>query len=331
MKFCELAKILHKYRRDRSETTAMCVQILTDAILDDVALEKIGSADEDINPMYGKKESTLQAIYSGKRLKISEEDAGIMLSRVDEAHFADFVNQYSYDALSQMSEDISKYGFDAHPDNVGEICGNIMAQIINNRAEGKSDDITTLTIKKKETGKRVKDIAPATIERRGDKLHICGEEIVIHQMLVPQNVANIELKYIKALCDAYAQALGRTAVTEADIPSLPDPFPEDYTDQRKAYYSAESIEHSIRDTFDDGEDEFAKLKKDAWDGIRMTYRNSRRYADGYERLVAVLEKVTSTTLDLSVLSQIRNLIGNLEKMGICHILVNDGTISSWVV
>lgn len=281
--------------------------------------------------MYGKSPSTLKAIYSGERLKISQEDAALMTGRVDSEHFAEFINSFSFDALSELSQDMQKFGFDAHPDNVGEICGNIMEQIINNRAEGKSDDITTLTIKKKETGKRIKYIVPATIERRGDKLHICGEEIVIHQMLVPQNVANIELKYIKALCDAYAQALGKTGITEADISSLPDPFPEDFSDQRKAYYSAESIEHSIRDTFDDGEDEFAKLKKDAWDGIRMTYRNSRKYADGYERLVAVLEKVTNTTLDLSVLSQIRSLIGNLEKMGICHILVNDGTISSWVV
>lgn len=72
---------------------------------------------------------------------------------------------------------------------------------------------------------------------------------------------------------------------------MPEPFPEDFSDQCKAYYSAKSIEHSIRDTFDDGEDEFAKIKREAWDGIRMTYR-SRKYADGYERLIAVLEKVT---------------------------------------
>lgn len=52
--------------------------------------------------------------------------------------------------------------------------------------------------------------------------------------------------------------------------------------------------------------------------------------DGYARLNAVLEKVTSTSLDRSILSQMRNLIGNLEKKGICHILVNDGTIESWV-
>lgn len=62
-------------------------------------------------------------------------------------------------------------------------------------------------------------------------------------MLVPQNAANIELKYIKALCDAYAQALGRQNVTEADVPSLPVHFSKDSSNQRKAYYNTESIEH----------------------------------------------------------------------------------------
>ena len=60
----------------------------------------------------------------------------------------------------------------------------------------------------------------------------------------------------------------------------------------------------------------------------MTYR--KRYDNGYDRLIAVLEKITNTTVDLSTLNQIRNLIGNMEKKGICHILVNDGTIKSWV-
>lgn len=46
-------------------------------------------------------------------------------------------------------------------------------------------------------------------------------------------------------------------------------------------------------------------------GINTTYW--RKYADGYERLNTVLEKITSTSLDGSVLSQMRNLIGNLEK------------------
>ena len=56
----------------------------------------------------------------------------------------------------------------------------------------------------------------------------------------------------------------------------------------------------------------------------------KEYPDGYARLNAVLEKITNTSLDGSVLSQMRSLIGNLEKKGICHILVNDGVIESWV-
>lgn len=60
----------------------------------------------------------------------------------------------------------------------------------------------------------------------------------------------------------------------------------------------------------------------------MTYR--KRYDTGYDRLIAVLEKITNTSLDLSTLVQIRNLIGNMEKKGICHILVNEGTIKAWV-
>ena len=76
------------------------------------------------------------------------------------------------------------------------------------------------------------------------------------------------------------------------------------------------------------EDEFEIIEKDAFDGIYITYID--KYDNGYERLKAVLNKITVTTLDKSVLCQIHSLIGTLEKQGICHILVNDGVIKSWV-
>lgn len=42
MDFSQLAHKLHKFRINRRESTAMCVKILTDAILDDVAMESLG-------------------------------------------------------------------------------------------------------------------------------------------------------------------------------------------------------------------------------------------------------------------------------------------------
>ena len=227
-----------------------------------------------------------------------------------------------------MKDKLVEFGFDVEPSEVGQACANILAQIIRRRSEGLSDDVTALNYQRMETGRSLKNIAPATIERRGDKLHISGEVITIHQALVPDDVGKHELDYIRALYEAYAQKLNKETFTADDVPSLPKRYAENYKEQRMAYYSAVSIERSVRDIFDDGEDEFGRLKDDAWHGINTTYW--RDYEDGYARLNAVLEKITSTTLDSSVLSQMRNLIGNLEKKGICHILVNDGVIESWV-
>lgn len=133
---------------------------------------------------------------------------------------------------------------------------------------------------------------------------------------------------LHALYEVFAEKLNRENFTKDDMPLLNRGMRENFREQREAYYSAVSVERSVRDMFTDGEDEFQILKDDAWHGIDTTYWKD--YPDGYARLNAVLEKVTSTSLDRSILSQMRNLIGNLEKKGICHILVNDGTIESWV-
>lgn len=318
MKFCDFVQLMHQNYEAKTNAGEF-VAVLIDAILDDAALEKDSS-----NPIYGLGKSTKEAYYSG-RLPISQKKAAAITPRIDEAKFADFVNTYSFDALNHMKDKMAEFGFDVDPSDVGQACANILAQIIRRRAEGLSDDVTILNYQRMEAGKKLKNIAPATIERRGDKLHISGEIITIHQALVPDDVGKHELDYIRALYEAYAQKLNRETFTADDIPSLPKRYAQNYKEQRMAYYSAVSIERSVRDIFDDGEDEFDRLKEDAWHGINTTYWKD--YEDGYTRLNAVLEKITSTTLDSSVLSQMRNLIGNLEKKGICHILVNDGVLS----
>lgn len=227
-----------------------------------------------------------------------------------------------------MRDKLAEFGFDVNSLEVGRALANILAQIIRRRAEGLSDDVVSLNYERHESGRLLKNIAPATIERRGDKVHIGGEVITIHQLLVPDNVNKQELDYIRALYETYAEKLHKETFTDDDVPSLPKRYAENYKEQRMAYYSAVSVERSVRDIFEDGENEFSQLKDDAWHGINTTYWKD--YEDGYARLNAVLEKITNTTLDSSVLSQMQHLIGNLEKKGICHILVNDGVIESWV-
>ena len=298
------------------------VAVLIDAILDDEALEK-----PEPNPIYSLKKSTQEAYYSG-RLLISQKKAAQIVPRLSEEKFAEFVNRYSMDALDYMRDKLAEFGFNVPSYEIGQALANILAQMIKRRSEGLSDEVVKLDYKRYESGQLLKNIAPASIERRGDKLHIAGEVITIDRALVPDNIAEQELDYIRALYEVFAEKLHRETFTSEDLPLLPKSMKANYREQRKAYYSAVSIERSVRDVFDDGEDEFQRLKDDAWDGINTTYW--KEYSDGYTRLNAVLEKITSTSLDGSVLSQMRNLIGNLEKKGICHILVNDGVIESWV-
>ncbi len=321
MKFCELAKIIHN-NYERKVNSADFAKILIDAILDDEALE-----NDSPNPLYDLSKSTLEAYCSGRR-HISQKVAAQIVPRLSEDKFAEFIETYSEDALVHLRDKLNEYGFEVPLYDVGRALANILAQIIKQRSEGIPDNVIKLDYKRHDSGKLLKNIPPVSIEKKGGKLHIAGEVITIDQSIIPDSISNQELKYIQAMYEAFAEKLHREKFTSDNLNILPKSMKANYQEQRKAYYSAVSIERSVRDTFDDGEDEFQRLKDDAWNGINTTYW--REYLDGYERLNAVLEKITNTALDGSVLNSIRNLIGNLEKKGICHILVNDGVINSWV-
>lgn len=145
-------------------------------------------------------------------------------------------------------------------------------------------------------------------------------------LLIPE-----DLPYVNALCDVYAEKLDKAAgdITPDMVYTLPKNLQRHYSSQRKAYYQAEYVKHVARETFADGDSQFTLLKTDAYDGIEDTYYDEA-HATGYDRLKAVLDRITTISLSKSALVNVVGLIGNLEKKGICHILVNDEKIKSWV-
>lgn len=130
LKFCDLVQFMH-HNYETKMNAAEFVKILTDAILDDEALEK-----DSPNPLYGLGKSTLEAYYSG-RLPISQKKASALTPRLDEAKFADFVNTYSFDALNHMKDKLAELlDSMSKPSEVGQACANILVQIIRRRSEG---------------------------------------------------------------------------------------------------------------------------------------------------------------------------------------------------
>ena len=141
------------------------------------------------------------------------------------------------------------------------------------------------------------------------------------------NIRNDEFKYLNALCQAYSDRLGMT-ISIDNIDSCPKKrFRNDFNDERNYYDSVQSRIQGVREIFSDVDEQYDVLKKEAYEGIKETYLDD--YPDGFKRLMEVLKKITSTSLNRSQLVKL-DIIGNAERKGLCHVSVNDGYIKSWV-
>lgn len=268
----------------------------------------------------------LQYIYKGEKF-ISPEVAQVLAGGFDRELFEDYFSELSYDALVNISKDLAGYGFEAYADTVPKVCASIMDQIIQHIAAGEPEDVHKVDYVARESGRRIKDVPITTVEMRGDKIHINGEVITVEVDRVNAQENDENPKYLSAIYEAFESALNRK-VDASIIDSLPRRYRETYKESNEGFFLADAIEHRLRETFDDGAEEFKKLKEDEWHGISGTYW--RNYENGFERMSAVMDESSRTNLNDSCLMQIRNLINTLARKGICHILVNDGTIPSWV-
>ncbi|MBD5534861.1 MAG: hypothetical protein HDQ99_04255 [Lachnospiraceae bacterium] len=221
------------------------------------------------------------------------------------------------DSITPITE-VNQYGDRSlHADHIDNL--NVEVNVFGNQGSASKD----------EDGKPYVPIMPTRYDSTTRTVFLGNETVKLPVELIPQSaITPHELPYINALCEVYAEKINK-AVSPDMIDTLSPGLRRNYVDQRKAYYSAVSVQRSVREVFSDGKQQFEALKTDAFDGISTTYYDDR-HLTGYDRLQAVLEKITNTTLTKSALMNIVGLIGNLEKKGVCHILVNDEVIKSWV-
>ncbi|KJR44365.1 hypothetical protein UF75_5255 [Desulfosporosinus sp. I2] len=141
----------------------------------------------------------------------------------------------------------------------------------------------------------------------------------------PKALDSNELIYVTELLKAYAEAIG---IEEFPIDVLEkySRYNQNFARQRKDYYSAETIRRFVRDVFTDSK-QFEVLKDETFDGIIEVLESD--YSNGFERLNAVVKHASTVSTDKSLLSSKLHCIGNSEKKGVCHMLVNDKRLK-WV-
>lgn len=269
----------------------------------------------------------LDQIFEGDKNKwISKDRAGRICSLYDGIDLAEQVDRLYDGDKEHLQKFLCRKGLDVKTEELGSAVQDIFDQIYHGLAKGIHDVEIELTIH--EPKPSIKNLAGDRIYCEDGKLYIDGDVIELPIQLNDVQIYAFEAGYISALCDAYAEVLSKEKVSVDDIPSLPKKYQQNFYDQRKAYLSAESIQRSISEVYEDGENQFDILKEDAFGGIKTTYYDD--YDNGYRRLLEVLKKISDVQLEKSKLMLIKNLIGNLERLGIVHILVNEKTMVSWV-
>lgn len=286
------------------------------------------SDDGFINPLYDLTPDYLNRIYNGSQT-LAKTKASAILNHRDTLKFANFINDsLTYDSYNDLADDIAKQKLQLKSAEVPEQCAEIFVEILSGIARStkrkKQHETASHTNKSK-----LSQVPLASVVVKGGKIYIDGQALVLHDKLKPPaDISPEELPYVTELFAAYAQAEQVKSVTKDTLPLLPQKYTRNFIEQREHYYNADSICHSVREVFADGDDDLNRLKSDTYDGISDTCWDD--YDNGYSRLLAVLKQVSRITLTKSYLAQITNLIGNSEKKGICHMLVNDGKIQ-WVI
>lgn len=290
--------------------------------------EELADSIQEYNPIEKNMSlNMLDQILEGDKNKwISKARAGRICSLYDGVYLADKVDQLYDGNKEHLQKFLKKKGLDVKIEDLGSAIQDIFDQIYHGLAKGIHDVDIVLTIY--DSKPSIKSLVGDRVFCENGKLYIDGDVIELPIQLSDACLYDFEVEYISALCAAYADALSLDVITVDDIPSLPAKYQRNFYEQRKAYLSAESIQRSISEVYEDGENQFETLKDDAYNGIKTTYYDE--YENGYRRLLEVLKKISDVQLTKSKLMLLKNLIGNLERLGIVHILVNDKKIVSWV-
>lgn len=133
-----------------------------------------------------------------------------------------------------------------------------------------------------------------------------------------------ERTYIKLALEAYADHLGKSGCSLADLTAYPL-LAKNLARARVCFYSAESLKEFSRDNFPD-DTPFEELLDQFDDGTNATY--SQDHPSGYARMLKVCEVAAQIQIDSGYL---KHELRQSDRTGMCHHLANEGRIPTWLI
>lgn len=317
MKFSELAKGLYTHCGRGKNRGDFVIELLGSIIDDDAKGEcKILEASPSSTYKY----------FSGSR-SFKPSDLTFITSALDKGKFCDWLSEFSPDVMMNISGLLTSWGVpnDGTDDDVTQKAADLFEDIL----------LTTAGV-----GKNIGGASDVSISRNADggelsyafqKLQqiedLIGELPKPKEVPVPAEITNDETVYINELLSAYADAADTTSLTKDDLADYPD-YEEDLSGRRIDYFAAETVRRGVLEL---GEgrlsDQFEILKSETLTGVKDIER--RRHENGYECMLAVMGQAALLPVTNYILSRSPYWISGKIKMGVCHVLVNDGKLK-WV-
>lgn len=131
----------------------------------------------------------------------------------------------------------------------------------------------------------------------------------------PDTIDTRESRYVEELLSAYAQHLSLASLDLQQLKRVAK-LEQHFRRQREAFYHAEGLRVFVRDKVEPGT--FESLQKEVFSGIIDTCDAS--HADGFARVVAVMQAAQSLELDAHPLAP---MTFTQDRHGICHQLANE--------
>lgn len=143
---------------------------------------------------------------------------------------------------------------------------------------------------------------------------------------VPEEVATFEQIYLRALLEVYGQAEKVVGFAQDMLPAHSN-HNQHFKEQRTYYFAAEAVRRGTRDIYSE-ESQFEILKDETYEGVKEVWEES--YKNGMARLRKVMSQASATRVDRCWLTRDTDWIGNPQKKGVCHFLVNECRLKGWV-
>lgn len=313
LRFCDLASVLKELLFPKSNYSNALISLV------DLVLRSPKDTEEEqlllerrFNPLDNLAPETQRKIFSGTRT-IPKKRAQAILDQYDSTALINKINELPDERKNILVHFFTEKGISAQPSNVGETADKVIRELISNLAHPKDNQTVYLE-------------AIHSRQAIFEKYGFISEPP--ESIPVPEKPAGDETLYVEAILEAYAEQEHKNEIKLDDLGVYPK-LAEDFNVHRNSYYSAIEIERGTRDIY--GSDETAQfdvLKDEIFHGVRNEYLDT--HDSGMHRLRRVLNQAASVTAGRCLLTRFSSWVGSLQKQGVCHVLVNEGRIKSWV-